>query len=128
MTYFEIFNELVQEVGRFFDRGYFLTLTSDKNPLNRYSSDDDVIRLIKSGKPVFCIKLTIEPRRGGKCPNPIDHVSLITHSDSVEHASRNAIELLISKVKNSVDSMSGDYEHFCNLEILKYRMQPTDVN
>lgn len=120
MTYFEALNELYQEIGKFFDRGYNLRVESDKSRFNLYSRCESTLRLIKEDKPIFRIHTIIEPgRRGGERKQPIDGSQVRSIADSVESVSRNAIELTMSIIKHSVDSRSGDYEYFCSLGILK---------
>ena len=119
MTYFETLNQLSQEIGRFFKRGYSLTVISDIDKFNVCSDDVDVVNLIKLNKSIFYVKLDMRGRISKERPQPIDHRSVTAIADSVERASRNAIELIMGVVKHSVDSRSGEYEHFCNLDILK---------
>lgn len=117
-SYLEVLNQLAQEVGRFFKRGYHLSV--DRLPFTNVSLDpydEDVLNLIRNGSTeIFSISFLII---SNKIRDPVNYISVKAIADSVERTSKNAIELLMRKIKHSVDSYSGEYEHFCNLDIFK---------
>lgn len=111
-SYLEILNELTQEIGKFFNSPYTISIKkeySEPSELGKNYDDEYVSQLMKLNKGIFSVAFRLNSKH-----YPEQGISCCAISDSIDTSLRNSIELLMHKIKNS-----GHYYKFCSLDVFK---------